>query len=210
MEDVKPFTSSISFDKERGTFMLKNVRLSYPKLFRPVAFQGQDGSAPRFGANFIAHLPKEEVDRLFSWLKKLSEEKFKRQIPSDKVFARNGDDTGKPENAGAVVFSASEVAEKPPAVYNRHGKLTKSEADVYGGCMVDAIIRPWAMDNNFGKRINASLVGVKFVGDNTPFGAPPVPVAEMFGVDPDQQAPEVTDDYPEPPIAGAATEPDPW
>lgn len=217
MEDVKPFTSTLSFDKERGVFILKNVRLSYPKLFKPVPFQGQEGSAPRYSANFIANLSREETDRLFAWFKKLSEEKFKKQIPVDKLFARRGDDTGKPENAGAIVFAASETMDKRPMVYNRHGKLTQSDAEVYGGCMVDAIIRPWSMDNSFGKRINASLVAVKFVGDNTPFGAPPIPVADIFGVDPNQSLPDAAPadggssdyDYP-PPQIEPSYEPDPF
>ena len=211
MEDVKPFKSTLNFDKERGIFVLKNVRLSYPKLFRPVSFQGQDGSAPRYGASFIAILEKDDADRLAKWIESTCMTAFKRKLPSDKVFARNGDDTGKPENAGAIVFSASEAADKRPMVYNRSGILTQSDSEVYGGCMVDAIIRPWTMDNQYGKRLNASLVAVKFVGDNAPFGAPPVPVADIFGVDPNQthNSGPIDDGY-EPPPEQGSTEVDPW
>lgn len=219
MSDVKPFTSTINFDRERGVLVLKNVRLSYPKLFRAVAGKSNDGKPqePKFGAAFIANLSAEDKEKIFKFVRDWSIREFKVKFSSEKYFVRDGDDLGKPESIGAVVFNASERADRRPMVYDRHGKLTSSEGDVYGGCMVDAIIRPWMQNNDFGKRINASLVGVKFVGDNEPFGAPPVPVADMFGVDPNQQynetAPAAASDdygYEPPPEQGRATEPDPW
>ena len=35
----------------------------------------------------------------------------------------------------------------------------------YSGCYVNASIELWAQDNNYGKRINASLRGVQFYRD---------------------------------------------
>jgi hypothetical protein len=76
--------------------------------------------------------------------------------------------------------------------------------------MVDAVIRPWAQDNQWGKRVNASLVAVKFAGDNEPFGLPPIDDAELLGV-PSGQAPVVTAapaDQPTGAAGGPFTDPD--
>ena len=51
----------------------------------------------------------------------------------------------------------------------------------YAGCYVNAIIRVWAMDNEHGKRINASLEAVQFLRDGEAFsGSAPVDVDEEF------------------------------
>lgn len=194
MPNPNEFTSKMVVDRARGVIVLKNVRLSYPALFRPKSMTAPDGkqTAPKYGAVFITHLPNAERDELLDLITHVFQSKCPgKTLAADKKFARRGDDTGKPEYAGAIVISASESVERPPKVYNRAGKITASEAEVYSGCMVDAVIRPWAQDNQWGKRVNASLVAVKFVGDNEPFGLPPIDDAELLGVEPGQ-APVVT------------------
>jgi len=194
MSNPAEFTSKLVIDRVRGVIVVKNVRLSYPALFRPKTMVGPDGKpqTPKYGAVFISHLPPQERDELLSLIKEIFLAKCPgKTLPADKMFARKGDDTGKPEYAGAIILSASESVDRPPRVYNRDGKITASEADVYSGCMVDAVIRPWPQDNAWGKRVNASLVAVKFVGDNVPFGLPPIDDAELLGVEAGQ-APVVT------------------
>ena len=189
MDPFKPFNSKVEDSIEvDGTLVFRNVRLSYPHIFRPFS---QQGGEPRFSMAGIANLPAEQRQKMVEIIRALIKRRLgeKGNIPADRWFLRNGDDTGKAENAGCLVFNASEKPDNRPAVYNRFGVTTASEAEVYAGCMVDAIIRPWIQDNSFGKRVNASLVAVKFVGDNTPFGAPPVDVASVFGVAAGQELP---------------------
>ena len=204
MPNPNEFTSKMVVDRARGVIVLKNVRLSYPALFRPKVGTDKEGkpTEPKYGAAFIAHLPNSERADLLSIIKEVFAKKAPGVfLPPTNVFARSGDDTGKPEYAGATVISSSEKVDRPPKVYNRAGKITASEAEVYSGCMVDAVIRPWAQNNGWGKRVNASLVAVKFVGDNEPFGLPPIDDAELLGVEPGQ-APVVT-----PPAAAPAADP---
>lgn len=190
---ANPFNSRLEFVRNpEGVLQaikLHNVRLSYPKLFKPEADRNNPASVPKFGAVFIANLSEVEKSELAKFLKDASTEAFKKTIPADKYFAKNGDLSGKPEYAGCTTFSASEAEKNPPKVYNRHGMLTKSEIEVYSGCMVTAVIKPWLQNNSFGQRINASLLGVRFVADNEPFGPPPVDVATMLGCDPNQVDP---------------------
>jgi hypothetical protein len=47
--------------------------------------------------------------------------------------------------------------------------LTSADGRPYAGCFVNASVELWAQDNNFGKRINASLRGVQFFKDGDAF-----------------------------------------
>ncbi|MDC5277565.1 DUF2815 family protein, partial [Acinetobacter baumannii] len=53
----------------------------------------------------------------------------------------------------------------------RNGKTPLVQADgrPYAGCYVNAAIELWCQDNNYGKRINASLRGVQFLKDGEAF-----------------------------------------
>ena len=59
--------------------------------------------------------------------------------------------------------------------------LSEEDDVVYGGVIVNVLIRPWAQDNKFGKRINANLVAVQFVRDGERFGQARPDINEHFG-----------------------------
>jgi len=52
---------------------------------------------------------------------------------------------------------------------------------MYGGCRVNAAIKPWPQDNKVGRGIRCDLVAVQFAGDDTPFGEGAVDASGMFG-----------------------------
>ena len=188
-----PFNSRLEFLRgEDGALVaikLHEVRLSYPKIFKAEADKNNPASVPKFSSSFIANLNEADKAELGKFLKQAANQSFKKMLGADRFFAKNGDLSGKPEYEGFTIFNASEGERNPPKVYNRHGMLTKSEREVYSGCIVTAVIRPWVQDNQFGQRINASLLGIRFIADNEPFGAPPVDVASMLGCDPNQAEP---------------------
>jgi hypothetical protein len=41
---------------------------------------------------------------------------------------------------------------------------------MYGGCRVNAAVKPWAQDNKHGRGIRCDLIAVQFAADDTPFG----------------------------------------
>lgn len=41
---------------------------------------------------------------------------------------------------------------------------TQDECLTYSGCTVNAKVRLWPRDNNFGKRINCELIATQFAG----------------------------------------------
>jgi hypothetical protein len=52
---------------------------------------------------------------------------------------------------------------------------------MYGGCRVNAAIKPWIQTNQHGNGIRCDLVAVQFAGDDTPFGDGAPDVSGMFG-----------------------------
>jgi hypothetical protein len=52
---------------------------------------------------------------------------------------------------------------------------------MYGGCRVNAAIKPWPQDNKHGRGIRCDLIAVQFAADDTPFGEGAVDASGMFG-----------------------------
>jgi hypothetical protein len=52
---------------------------------------------------------------------------------------------------------------------------------MYGGCRVNAAVKPWTQDNKHGRGIRCDLVAVQFAGDDKPFGEGAVDASNLFG-----------------------------
>jgi hypothetical protein len=52
---------------------------------------------------------------------------------------------------------------------------------MYGGCRVNAAVKPWLQENKHGRGIRCDLVAVQFAGDDTPFGEGAVDASNLFG-----------------------------
>ena len=173
-----------------ATIKMQNVRLSFPNLFQTASFGGND--TEKYDATFI--LDKKEhkaiIKEIQAGMQELADEKFKVKLPQDdKLCLKDGDDTLREELHGAYSLKAS--TKKRPLVLNRDKTpLTEDDNVIYAGCYVHGIISLWLQDNQYGKRINASLDGVMFAGPGEPFGAPGIDADEFdaFG-DADEGAP---------------------
>jgi len=63
-----------------------------------------------------------------------------------------------------------------PTIVDRNGApLTQSDGRPYSGCYVLAHISLWTMDNQFGQKINANLLGLQFLRDGDAFSGGPAP-----------------------------------
>ena len=58
--------------------------------------------------------------------------------------------------------------------------LETTDGRPYSGCQVNFIIDVWAQANKWGNRINATLLGVQFVGDGPRLAGGSVATAEDF------------------------------
>ena len=52
---------------------------------------------------------------------------------------------------------------------------------MYGGCRVDAAVKPWLQENKHGRGIRCDLIAVQFAADDTAFGEGAVDASGMFG-----------------------------
>jgi len=178
---------------------LQNVRLSYPNLFE--AKSGPEGGEPKYSASLLMS----KVDNL-PQIKTMQDailEVAKAEWGADKVKWNNGqlylkksdgkaaivkvclrDGSEKPDTdgygEGIMFFSASN--KMAPAVVDRNpnNRLDSKSGRPYAGCQVNAAIRLWAQDNNFGRRINAQLQAIQFFADGESFGDAPIDPATVF------------------------------
>lgn len=91
--------------------------------------------------------------------------------------------------AGNVVISANN--KNAPQLFDAHGKQVdpnntmtyKGEAGkIYGGCYVNAVLKPWIQQNDHGVGIRCDLVAIQFAADGESFGGSIEPdVSSVFG-----------------------------
>ena len=52
---------------------------------------------------------------------------------------------------------------------------------MYGGCRVNAAVKPWLQENKHGRGIRCDLIAVQFAADDTAFGEGAVDASNLFG-----------------------------
>lgn len=157
---------------------LKNVRLSFPALFQ--AKSAQQGGEPKFYAAFLIPQEDPQIKSIANAIVAVTAEKWGDKPPKGiKTCLRNGDEKDFDGYEGHMYVSAS--SQKRPLVIDRdRTPLGAEDGRPYAGCYVNAIIRLWAQDNQYGRRINAELSGVQFLKDGDPFGGSTPARAEDF------------------------------
>lgn len=156
---------------------LKNVRLSFPSIFRRAMFEGEEG---KYEATFLIDKADKKTKALLDKaIQTAIDESKVAKISSDKRCLRDGDDS---EYDGYEdMWSLKAAATRRPTALNKDKTpLTEDDEVLYAGCYVNAIIDIWIQNNNWGKRVNANLYGIQFLRDGEPFGQGPVDVSDDF------------------------------
>jgi hypothetical protein len=163
---------------------LTNVRLAFPQLFEAKSFQGE--GAEMYSASFLIDPStkegKAQVEEIEKELLRVAKNKWgakadailKSMKSADKTCLHDGDLKSEYDGFEGMVYVSCRSKTRPLVVDRDRSVLTEKDGRPYGGCVVNTSIELWPMDNNFGKRINASLRGVQFVKDGEAFagGAP--------------------------------------
>lgn len=165
---------STNEEKELGKVKLVNVRLSYPSLFTP---QKDDKGALSFNATFLIQKSDPQIKVIEAAMREVAKEKwgakwegvYLQLDKADKLALHDGDT--KPDSQGYEdqMFINSRRKTKPKVLDRDKSELTEQDGRPYSGCYVHAIIKLWAQDNDYGKRINAELKGVQFYKDGDAF-----------------------------------------
>lgn len=165
---------------------LKNVRLAFAEIFDPKAFS--EGADEKFSASFIFSKNHPQMKEIKTTIAAVAKEKWaakadanlKALEAADRTCVHDGDSKEYDGYAGNFFISASST--KRTVVRDKDGvtPLVKADGRPYAGCYVNAIIDVWAMENKYGKRINATLLGVQFLKDGDAFVAGAVASDEDF------------------------------
>lgn len=166
-----------------GQVVLNNVRLSFPDLFKVGTPPAGSTSEPKFGGQFIFDKDSEAFKRAQAEVLKVATEKFGKnavaiiaELPKDKICLRKGDSnldkSGEVRNgyAGKSYLTARNKV-RPIVVDRDKTPLVEADGKPYGGCYVNVSVDIYAHDKpGLGKRVDATLLAVQFVGDGESFG----------------------------------------
>lgn len=154
---------------------IHNVRIAFPQLFEPKTVNGE--GAPAFSAAFLMapdHPAVAELEKAFDvvgkdkWGAKWPQIK-KELMVKDRLALHDGDVKADYAGYEGNMFLNSRNTVRPLVIDRDKTPLAATDGKPYAGCYVHASIELWCQDNNFGKRINATLRGVQFFKDGDAF-----------------------------------------
>ena len=155
---------------------LKNVRLCFSQnLFKAGVVSA--GDKPAFGCSFLLKKDDPQVKAIQATLKAVAVEKWaakgeallKSLTAGDKVCLRDGDLKAQYDGFEGSYFIGARSKTAPLVIDRDRSPLTEDSGKPYAGCYVNCSIDIWAQDNQYGKRVNATLKGVQFFGDGDAF-----------------------------------------
>ncbi len=185
---------------------LSNVRLSFPHLVEPQKRVSPETGKERlsYSADFIMSVDHAGFKQFMAKVNEMGLAKWKehaaqvmQMIQADRKLRCFGDGNQKVNSktfqpydgyAGNVFVTAGR--DTPPQIIQADGTpidpsntmayqaLTRK---MYGGCRVNAAVKPWLQENKHGRGIRADLVAIQFAADDKAFGEGAMDVSSMFG-----------------------------
>lgn len=185
---------------------LSNVRLSFPHLAEPQRQINEVTGKERISYNCELIMPQDHAGfaQFMTRYGAMMLEKWKEHaqtlmgmIQNDRklrCYGRGEEKINKKTfqpydgYAGSVFITAGR--DTPPQMIQADGSpidpsntmaYQQLARKLYGGCRVNAAIKPWLQDNKHGRGIRCDLIAVQFAGDDVAFGEGSVDVSGMFG-----------------------------
>lgn len=154
---------------------LSNVRLAFPVLFEAKTVNGE--GKPAFSASFLIDPADPQTKVLNDAIEQVAKEKWgakadailKQMRAQDKVCLHDGDLKSNYDGFPGNLYVSSRSATRPLVIDKDKSPLSEQDGRPYAGCFVNASVELWPQDNNYGKRVNASLRGVQFYRDGDAF-----------------------------------------
>ncbi len=154
---------------------LKNVRLAFPQLFEATTVAGE--GKPAFSATFLIGPADPQVAAINKAIDDTANEKWgakskallTQMRAADKVCLHNGDLKATYDGFAGNLYISARNQVRPTVVDADKSALVAADGKPYAGCYVHAVLEVWAQDNQYGKRVNATLMGVQFYKDGDSF-----------------------------------------
>ena len=185
---------------------LSNVRLSFPHLAEPQRNVNEVTGKERISYNCEFIMPQDHAgfQQFMQRYGAMALEKWKEHAQTVMGMIQNDRKTrcfGKGEEkinkktfapydgyAGNVFITAGRdsqpqmiQADGTPVPTSNTMAYQQLARAMYGGCRVNAAVKPWLQDNKHGRGIRCDLIAVQFAGDDTPFGEGAVDASNLFG-----------------------------
>lgn len=154
---------------------LSNVRLAFPQLFEAKTVNGE--GEPAFSATFLMEPGHPAAKTLRAAFETVGKDKWGAKWPTvkkeieakDRLCLHDGGTKADYAGFEGNLFVSARNKTRPLVIDRDKSPLTAQDGRPYAGCYVNASIELWCQDNNYGKRINASLRGVQFYKDGDAF-----------------------------------------
>lgn len=154
---------------------IKNCRIAFANIWKAQQVNGQGD--PKFSAAFLIAPDHPQVAAIEAAEKEVAKAKWntkadsvlKAARASGKQVLKDGDTKSDYAGYEGMLFINTSNPQRPTIVDRDKTPLSEEDGKPYGGCYVNAVIELWAQDNQFGKRVNASLAGIQFVKDGDRF-----------------------------------------
>jgi hypothetical protein len=185
---------------------LSNVRLSFPHLADPQKQVNEVTGATRISYNCEFLMPQDHpgFQQFMARYGALALEKWKehaqavmgmiQQDRKTRCFGQGNEKVNKKTfqpydgYAGNVYITAGR--DSAPQMIQADGTAVDPNntmayqtlaRKLYGGCRVNAAVKPWPQDNKHGRGIRCDLIAIQFAGDDKPFGEGAADASNMFG-----------------------------
>jgi Protein of unknown function (DUF2815) len=197
---------------------LSNVRASYLYCFEP--FKGkptpqQPNPKDVYKGDFLMAPSHPDLAKVAALVEKVGSEHqwkgglnwttVKESIKAQNMMCLKRGEVSQPgdPNYAGMFFVKANNANRFTVIDGDRTPLTAKDNRPYSGCYVNAIVDIWAQDNQWGRRINATLTGIQFLrhGDAFASGAKAADPDE-FGVVSAEGADEPTPTGATDPLAG--------
>ena len=182
---------------------LKNVRLSFPNLFKAVAFEA--GKEPRFQAAFLLDPSDSEHAAMIRDIKKEAKRIMIEswgEVPEKGEYrlcfglADKHPKKKKYEGYEGMFYIDTANTIAPTLIDRRKNEVIEQDGVLYAGCYVKTNVTLWAYDHpKGGKGIGANLRIVQFYRDGEAFGTSKASADEMDEVDIDDDEDSAVDDW---------------
>lgn len=165
---------------------LSRMRLAFPSLFEAKTVNGE--GKPAFSASLLIDPADPQVKAINAAIDATAKEKWgakadamlKQMRAADKVCLHDGDLKATYDGFPGMLFISARNPLRPTVLDRDKTPLVEADGKPYAGCYVNVVLELWAQDNNFGKRVNATLMGVQFVDDGDAFTGGGVADADDF------------------------------
>lgn len=187
-----------------NVIFLSNVRLSFPHIAEP---QQRENGKPSYNSEFIMPPNHPGYQQFMQVVGQMAVEKWKehannvlQMIYQDRKKRCFGQGSEKVNQKTFKIYDGYENnvyitagRDTRPQIIGPDGNaidpsntmaLMDLAKRMYGGCRVNAAVKPWLQDNQHGRGIRCDFVAIQFFQDDEPFGEGVTDVSGMFGAAP--------------------------